>query len=123
MRRFVIVLALVSLALVGCKKPTGEEDVQIVAPIKPVDTLTPRGDEVIEVPTGSEFDTPADPADDVVTPPPPLEKTYVVQRKDTLWGIALKFYGDGKQWKRIAQANGITDPSKLPVGKVLKIPQ
>lgn len=42
---------------------------------------------------------------------------------DTLWQMAVNHYGDGRKWKLIANANGITDPKKLPVGVVLKIPK
>ena len=55
-------------------------------------------------------------------PMPGEGQTYVVQKKDTLWSIAQSFYGDGKQWKKIADANGINDPAKLAVGMTLMIP-
>jgi len=55
-------------------------------------------------------------------PLPVEEQTYVVQNKDTLWSIAQRFYGDGKQWKKIAHANGIADETKLSVGTTLIIP-
>lgn len=52
----------------------------------------------------------------------PATRTYTVKRGDTLWKIAAKFYGDGSKWGKIATANKITDPRKLPTGKVLRIP-
>lgn len=63
-----------------------------------------------------------------VTPPPtppsapPQTRTYDVKAGDTLWAIATKYYGSGTNWKNIADANGVTDPRKLQVGKVLVIP-
>jgi len=51
-----------------------------------------------------------------------LYQTYTVKSGDILWSIAVKFLGDGKRWKEIAELNGITDPRTLQVGKVLKIP-
>ena len=36
-----------------------------------------------------------------------------------LWGIACELYGDGTRWREIAKKNGVTEPRKLPVGKVL----
>lgn len=50
-------------------------------------------------------------------------KIYIVQRGDTLWSIATKFYGDGLQNKKILDANStIKDPNKIYVGQELKIP-
>ena len=49
--------------------------------------------------------------------------TYVVQRGDTLWKIAARFYGSGLLWHRIYQDNAasIRNPNLLRVGQVLKI--
>lgn len=46
-------------------------------------------------------------------------RTYTVKPGDTLWGIACRFYGDGTMWRTLAANNGIADPKKLAVGKVL----
>lgn len=50
-------------------------------------------------------------------------KTVTVKKGDTLWGFAVKYYGDGTRWREIADKNKIKDPKRLPVGKVLEIPQ
>ncbi|WP_344543034.1 LysM peptidoglycan-binding domain-containing protein [Streptomyces levis] len=50
------------------------------------------------------------------------EAKHTTKKGDTLWDLAVKHYGDGTQWKKIARANGVKDPRKLPVGKELKIP-
>ena len=49
-------------------------------------------------------------------------KTYTVQRGDSLFNIAKKFYGDGYQYKLLAQYNNMKNPNALEVGQVLKIP-
>jgi nucleoid-associated protein YgaU len=49
--------------------------------------------------------------------------TYTVQKGDSLWSIAVRAYGDGYQWTKIAQANGLTDPGLIFSGNVLKIPR
>lgn len=49
--------------------------------------------------------------------------TYTVRRGDTLFGIARTTYGDGKQWKRIANANPGISPQSLRVGQTLNLPQ
>ncbi|MBI3038612.1 LysM peptidoglycan-binding domain-containing protein [bacterium] len=51
------------------------------------------------------------------------EATYTVVKGDTLAKISKAMLGTTKRWKEIASANGITNPSKLKVGMVLKIPQ
>jgi len=62
----------------------------------------------------------------VIPEPPPSpgrsDRIYTVQRGDTLWHIAQKFYGDGKKYRLIIQANNITDPGTLAVGRKLIIP-
>lgn len=45
--------------------------------------------------------------------------SYTVGKGDTLWKIAQKFNVKPQQ---LAEANGITDPSKLKVGMVLRLP-
>lgn len=47
---------------------------------------------------------------------------YKVKRGDTLSEIAVKFYRDASMWRKIADANKIRNPRKLPVGKVLRLP-
>jgi len=49
-------------------------------------------------------------------------QTYTVQKGDTLYRIAKMHYGNGNRWQEIADANGISDPKKLYVGKVLTLP-
>jgi LysM repeat protein len=56
------------------------------------------------------------------TAQPNKPKTYKVVAGDTLSAIARRFYGDPNKWKDIAKKNGIKDPSKLQVGKVLILP-
>jgi len=52
-------------------------------------------------------------------------KTYTVKAGDTLSKIALNIYGDSTKWKAIYEANKKvigSDPNKLKVGTVLKLP-
>ena len=48
-------------------------------------------------------------------------RTYTVRRGDTLWDLACRFYGSGLRWRELAAKNGVSDPRKLPVGKVLRL--
>lgn len=55
-------------------------------------------------------------------------KTYTVVKGDCLWMIARKFYGDGAQYKKIAEANRAViephhgGPNMIWPGDVLEIP-
>jgi len=51
-------------------------------------------------------------------------RTYTVQPGDTLYGIAVRFYGDGKRWEDIQAANldSVRGPRTLRPGTVLRIP-
>ncbi|MCJ0906537.1 LysM peptidoglycan-binding domain-containing protein [Rhodococcus sp. ARC_M6] len=55
-------------------------------------------------------------------PAAPAAQTYTVEGGDTLWAIAERFYGDGNQYQRIADANGISNPDLINAGQVLTIP-
>jgi nucleoid-associated protein YgaU len=47
---------------------------------------------------------------------------YVVKSGDTLSNISKSFYGSPNEYTKIAQANNISNPDKIEVGKQLKIP-
>jgi LysM repeat protein len=56
------------------------------------------------------------------TASPDYDKTYVVQRGDTLSGIAFAVYRDATVWRAIAENNQILDPRALTPGQVLQLP-
>lgn len=56
------------------------------------------------------------------TSSPNYDKTYVVQRGDTLSGIAYGVYRDASVWRDIAENNQIEDPRSLEPGTVLQLP-
>ncbi|UOF90759.1 LysM peptidoglycan-binding domain-containing protein [Fodinisporobacter ferrooxydans] len=49
-------------------------------------------------------------------------RTYKVQSGDSLWTIAVNYYGDGTRDKDIALANGIQPPYTIYPGTILTIP-
>ncbi len=51
-------------------------------------------------------------------------KEYVIQSGDTLWGIAQREYGNGKQWNRIYEFNKsvIANPNRPKKGTRIQIP-
>lgn len=48
---------------------------------------------------------------------------YTINKGDTLWQIAVRAYGDGYAWKKIAQANKIVNPDLIHSGNKLTIPR
>ena len=50
---------------------------------------------------------------------------YEIQKGDTLWGLAEKFYGNGTQHTRIFEENKevIKDPDLIFVGQKIRIPK
>jgi nucleoid-associated protein YgaU len=49
--------------------------------------------------------------------------TYTTVKGDTLWNIAVRAYGDGFQWQKIASANNLSNPRLIHSGNSLKIPR
>jgi nucleoid-associated protein YgaU len=51
------------------------------------------------------------------------DQEHVVQKGDTLAELAERYLGAADEWRRIAEANDIDDPTKLAVGTRLSIPK
>ena len=49
--------------------------------------------------------------------------SYTIQPGDTLWKLAVKYFGDGNQWRKILEDNKatVTDPNKIYAGQVIII--
>jgi nucleoid-associated protein YgaU len=69
------------------------------------------------------------PVAEVTTPIPTVVPTtpssgskYTVKKGDTLWSIAQRSYGDGKQYKKIVSANPSIKGDKVNVGQVITLP-
>lgn len=39
----------------------------------------------------------------------PTQKTYILGENESLWDVAVKFYGDGYRWPDIAKANNLEE--------------
>lgn len=50
-----------------------------------------------------------------------MAKTYVVKKGDNLWNIAKKELGDGSKFGELAKKNGISNPSLIYPGQVIKL--
>jgi LysM repeat protein len=70
----------------------------------------------------SEFIDPEREAKEVNRQTADFSKVYVVQRGDTLSGIAVRFYDNAALWRPIAIANGIDEPRALFPGQELHVP-
>ncbi len=57
-------------------------------------------------------------------PENPYQQKHVVQKGDTLWKIADEYYGDGRLYTKIFEANRdvLADPDKIKPGQELRIP-
>jgi len=56
----------------------------------------------------------------------PATRTHVVRAGDDLWSLAEQYYGEGREWRRIAVANPdrlTGGPDRLTVGWRLQIPE
>lgn len=87
----------------------------------PVDPLLPAGGG-----GAAPSSTPSPSRDPSQAPPaqaqaPPAQH-YKVVSGDTLWGIALKFYGNGADYPVIARANHLANPNLIFPRQVLTIP-
>jgi Phage tail lysozyme/LysM domain len=62
--------------------------------------------------------------DAVVKPATPAARSYTVQPGDTLYGIAQRYWGNGKYWPALYQANRskISDPNLIYAGQVMTVP-
>lgn len=63
-------------------------------------------------------------ADPPASAPAGGARTHLVQEGDSLWALSLQYYGKGKYWMVLRDANKdvIEDENSLPVGKALRIP-
>ncbi len=116
-----IALALApTVALFGCKsKP---EPVSAVPP--PTYAAEPEPLPPVSINEGTSVgpDTSAQPAPQAYPQGQPGNRTYIIQKNDTFWGIASREYGNGQRWVDIAQANPSLDPKRLPVGQQITLP-
>jgi hypothetical protein len=51
-----------------------------------------------------------------------FSKIHLIQRGDTLSGLAFRFYDDPALWRPIAIANRIDDPRQLEIGREIVVP-
>jgi 5'-nucleotidase / UDP-sugar diphosphatase len=122
-----LLIACVAVSIVGCAKktatPTANANLTEVAPPPPIHNgITPAQ------PISTAYAEPmAAPADEITPtrstlPSTGSGKTYVVKKGDTLWAIAQKTYGDGKQYKKIVAANPNIKGDRVMTGQKIVLP-
>ncbi len=113
-----VVSALCAVALSGCSDKAAESDLSSDMPLADLEPL--------EYPTTPIEPLSPDPAavgeTTYVDEPAGGSQTHTVRRGDTLWKLALRYYGDGQRWRDIAAANGGLEPTRLRVGQQLMVP-
>jgi nucleoid-associated protein YgaU len=127
-RQLFLTAALGALLLTACENKNTETASRVEEPYVPLDQMetAPAGQPMTT--TGAETPAPdqsATAADEALAPTGQTGgQTHVVQKGDTLFGLARKFYGDEARWKDIWEANRarLSDPDKLSVGMKLIIP-
>jgi len=123
-----LVTVLVCLVGFGCtqdktKSPTAEPQ-QEPAQLESLAPVESGEAEVAEEPALSEPTGQPLPEDSYAPEAPPQPRIHIVQPKDTLYGLARKYYHDERQWRRIWQANKqrVPNPDQIQVGMKLIIP-
>ncbi len=103
--------------------PAGSSDIANTPPSVPADAAAPTAKPAETAPVEAAKPAEAAPAE---TAKPAeasgAETSHVVAKGDTYWDLAVKYYGDGAKWKKIANANRGQEPRRLLVGSTLKIP-
>lgn len=97
-----------SFSVVGCPAPS--------ASVQPEGRSAGRlGERALTAPTSENPETDEDLS---------FGQIHVVQPGDTLWNLAVRYYGHGRHLNKIRVANRhrLRDPSDLPVGMKLIIP-
>jgi len=123
-------LLMAALILAGCQCKTNQELAEVPPPIMDqpesgqVEFTTPEPEPVDQAEL--EQTGVIQPATQQVIPvnaePVRFSQSYTIRKGDTLWSIAREYYGDGKRWREIVEANPHIVPEKLRVGQVIILP-
>ncbi len=120
-----------AIGVMGCEQKRKEDELPQIDPAELEATAPPdpapaaTGGPAVTATPAAEVETPTEPPPATTAKPTGgTPGTYMVKRGDTLYSLAKRFYGDGKLWTRIADANPdkVRDVTAIPVGAVLTIP-
>jgi len=127
-----ILVAVLAIGVMGCEQKRKEDELPMIDPAEleaaapPESAPAATGGPAVTATPAAEVETPVTPPATTARPigGTPTTTTYTMKRGDTLYSLAKRFYGDGKLWTRIADANPdkVRDVTDIPVGTVLTIP-
>lgn len=133
MRPYALIpLMLAALTLAGCKNNTQTASARQEEPYTPSHTTLdqmdadPTSDPIMTYDpapgTDSQTTSATESYDEPLTPVG--GRTYTVQKGDTLYALARRFYSDQARWRDIWEANRnrLSNPDRLPLGTKLIIP-
>ena len=124
-----MVLLAVSLGLMGCSNKKKGTEATVLPPPPPLESepmpasLSAAPTPIAPAPAPAAQQQPVWNESAPYTPAPVAGgRTYRVQRGDTLMGIARREYNDAGMWRKIAEANGLSNPNVIKVGQELVLP-
>ncbi len=112
-----VLVTTLTISLVGCRSTRKPATVVPPEPVVSADTGAKDG--------GSDVVTTAPPITDPNTSALGAGRSYTVQKGDTLFALARRFYnGDASKWRVIYEANKTSIPNRdvIKVGQSLTIP-
>jgi len=118
----------ISVMLAGCAANKTTKGQVTTVPDDSLYYATPTSDEVITAyepePTYLAATVPSSAPSQAIYEPAPADTYHVVAKRDTLYSLARKYYGNQSKWKEIYEANrpSISNPNKIFVGQKLLIP-
>ena len=124
---FAIAIVMTGSVVVGCQSHQTMEQVP-PPPVAEEVAFLPKQQEAganqkIEVESEVQFVSP--PASVEAVAPIAVQagpQTHVIQKDDTLYSLASRFYGKGTLWPKIKAANPGINPNRLIVGQEIIIP-
>jgi hypothetical protein len=72
--------------------------------------------------TINEYKTLREQLDELNLSSPDRTHGHVLSGSDQLWSVAQRYYSRPGEWRRIAEANGLSDPRRLAAGTRLAVP-
>jgi 5'-nucleotidase/UDP-sugar diphosphatase len=126
-KKFIAFAVVAGLAIVaGCAKkttPTANANLTEVAPPPPIHNgITPAAPISYSEPIAAPMDDITPSAGRIGSASSGTGKTYVVKKGDTLWAIAQRTYGDGKQYRKIVAANPNIKGDRVMTGQKIVLP-
>ncbi len=122
MRYAVALMLLLSvMVMVGCKpQAKGPQTTSVEPPAHPMESLAPASDTTPPPPAMA-----ASPQVVETSTPKPLvpPRTYTVEKGDTIYKIARKFFNTDARAKDIIAANPGIDANHIKVGQVINLPE